>query len=116
MVAYALPAVAIEIRPIAQCPVCSSPTDATPSGLCHACAGRLPKIGDCPLTVAFVVALVATETHGGDDSAVYTHLADCPVCRNVLDGIGATAAVARMELDLANADDYAGDHAWQGVR
>ena len=94
----------------------SEPHQCHESGPCHYCADRLPRIRDCPLTVALVVALVATETYGGDDGAVYRHLADCATCRNVLDGIGATAAVARMEADFANADDYAGDHVWQGVR
>ena len=108
MVAQLAPVIAIERHPVLTCPVCSNPTDATASGPCHGCADRLPTIGDCPLTVALVVALVATETHGGGDGAAYCHLSDCPVCRSVLDGISATAAVARMELDYANADDYAG--------
>ena len=112
MVAQTIPVVATESRPVMACPVCSSAMDATASGLCHPYADRLPRIGDCPLTVALVVSLVAMETYGGDDSPVYRHLAGCPTCRNVLDGIGATATVARMELDYANGDDYSGDHVW----
>ena len=116
MVTQVASIIAIESRPIVQCLVCSSPTDATATGLCHSCADRLPRMGDCLLTVALVVALVATESYGGDDSAVYRHLSGCPTCRSVLDGISATATVARMEQDFANGDDYAADHAWQGVR
>ena len=74
------------------------------SGPCHYCADRLPRIRDCPLTVALAVALVATEAYGSDD---------CATCRSVLDGIGGTATVARMELDFANGDDYSGDRTWQ---